>query len=523
MVSSPSLISESRAVPYPPSELLTDVTRNGWSPAQIQLGRALIVVGILLRGAIYFANRSLWGDEASLAVNLVNRSFGQLCQPLDYEQGAPIGFLFIERTAVLLLGRSEFSLRLIPLLSGILLLVLLFTLARRYLSGGMGLAALAMAVFSKSLIHYSVELKQYSSDAMLALLLLCCAMQIHKRLEANGNTGRAIGWFAIVSTTAVWFSHPAVFVLAGAACILAMREYHRGRIIIALQICIATALGGASALIHYFLFARALTHDSYLTTFWASGMMPLYPPLKTMGWFYEEIPKSLEGLFGKSGIALVLLFFGLGCISLWRTDRKNLLALLLAPTLITLCASALHKYPFSDRLIVFLLPPLILLLAAGFEGICHALPHRHVWIAFILLGGLLAEPSVIAVKAAFNPRVKEEMKPALAYLKSHRKNDDAIYINFHGRPAFEYYAHRYGFDPTQVLLGDRPSGQVFLQAELSPFLGRKRVWVLRTNPDDKAEHRLQAALAALGAVEVEQDSYGGVQVSLYDLSGGIVR
>lgn len=60
---------------------------------------------------------------------------------------------------------------------------------------------------------------------------------------------------------------------------------------------------------------------------------------------------------------------------------------------------------------------------------------------------------------------------------------------------------------------------MFVRAELAQFLGRKRVWVLRTNPDDKAEHRLQAALSALGAMEVEQDFSGGVEVSLYDLSG----
>lgn len=201
------------------------------------------------------------------------------------------------------------------------------------------------------------------------------------------------------------------------------------------------------------MFARALTHDNYLTTFWAAGMMPFYPPFKTIGWFCREIPKSLEGLFGKSGIVLTLVFFGMGCITLWRTNQRTLLALLFAPALVTLCASALHKYPFSDRLIVFLLPLLILLLAAGFEGLWRLLPRRRVWIAFVLLGGLLAKPSVIAIKAAFNPRVKEEIRPVLAYLQSHRKPGDAIYINFHGRPAFEYYAPRYGFDTTQAYLG----------------------------------------------------------------------
>src|SRR5690606_12042987 len=61
------------------------------------LSMLVVVLGIVLRLRQYFANRSLWVDEASLALNIINRSFGGLTQPLDYNQGAPVGFLFIEK------------------------------------------------------------------------------------------------------------------------------------------------------------------------------------------------------------------------------------------------------------------------------------------------------------------------------------------------------------------------------------------------------------------------------------------
>ena len=60
----------------------------------------IILFGTLLRLTQYLSNRSLWLDEANLALNIVNRSFLQLLKPLDNNQGAPIGFLMLERSAV---------------------------------------------------------------------------------------------------------------------------------------------------------------------------------------------------------------------------------------------------------------------------------------------------------------------------------------------------------------------------------------------------------------------------------------
>jgi hypothetical protein len=53
-------------------------------------------LGVALRFAQYLANRSLWLDEAFLALNVVQRSFSQLFQPLDDEQVAPIAYLLAE-------------------------------------------------------------------------------------------------------------------------------------------------------------------------------------------------------------------------------------------------------------------------------------------------------------------------------------------------------------------------------------------------------------------------------------------
>jgi len=70
----------------------------------------VIAAGFVFRLSQYVANRSLWGDEGALALNIVNRSFLELAEPLDRNQGAPLGFLFVEKFCSSCLPRSYVAL-----------------------------------------------------------------------------------------------------------------------------------------------------------------------------------------------------------------------------------------------------------------------------------------------------------------------------------------------------------------------------------------------------------------------------
>ena len=108
----------------------------------------IIGFGVTVRCVQYLAHRSLWLDEVSLALNIVPRTFPQLLKPLDYEQGAPLGFLMVEKTIVHMFGSSEYALRFFPLLSGIVSLFIFYAMVKLLLTPEASIIALVLFSFS---------------------------------------------------------------------------------------------------------------------------------------------------------------------------------------------------------------------------------------------------------------------------------------------------------------------------------------------------------------------------------------
>ena len=171
----------------------------------------VIFFGAALRIAQYLSGRSLWLDEALISLNIIHRPFPQLFGTLYYAQGAPSGFLVLERLAVDTFGSSEAALRLVPLLAGIAALPLFFIVARQLLGrAGAGAALVLFAAFEGPVI-YSSDVKQYSGDVCLTLAVTAAGLALVDRPLRR----RALIGLALLGVAAVWFSHAVVFVLAG--------------------------------------------------------------------------------------------------------------------------------------------------------------------------------------------------------------------------------------------------------------------------------------------------------------------
>jgi hypothetical protein len=230
---------------------------------------ALILLGGGLRVAALLSDRCLWIDEAMLALNLVGRSPGQLLGPLDYNQGAPLGFLLAAKLAILCFGESEWALRLVPLAASLAGLAGFAWLARRILPPGAAVLALALFALSPHLITYAGECKQYASDAAVAAGLLAASVGL-----LGGKGGRRWAVLALAGAVAVWCSHPAAFVLGGIGGSLlshAAVARDRGRLVsAALTVgCWLVSFGAC-----YAVCLKQLGGNKYLTGYWADHFLP---------------------------------------------------------------------------------------------------------------------------------------------------------------------------------------------------------------------------------------------------------
>ena len=152
-------------------EVISPVTFSRLVLGFIILGAALRLVRCLL-------NYPMWCDETMLAANLLDRPWTALAQPLAYRQVCPLGFLALEWIAVQFIGFSELSLRLIPVACAIASVPLFYVLARRVLGDRTKATLLAVAIFavSEPPIRYAAEVKPYSADLLVSLVLLYLAV-----------------------------------------------------------------------------------------------------------------------------------------------------------------------------------------------------------------------------------------------------------------------------------------------------------------------------------------------------------
>ena len=178
---------------------------------------AIIGLGIVLRFIFFAAERALFIDEAGVALNIAGRSFAGLSEPLDFAQGAPYGWLLIQKAAVETLGNSERALRLLPQLAGIASLFLFYSVAKQMLSRHAASLALALFAITWPLVNYSSLVKQYSTDVAIGLLLLVAWLHVYRK----GLTAPWLLAYAVLGAAVVWLSHPSVFVLGGIGTVAA--------------------------------------------------------------------------------------------------------------------------------------------------------------------------------------------------------------------------------------------------------------------------------------------------------------
>lgn len=448
---------------------------------------SLMALAALVRFAIFLQSRDLFLDEVNLARNLYERGYSDLLHPLDYEQFAPPLFLWIAKTSSLLFGFSEMALRLFPYLSSIASILLLVYLIDLLLDKKYAIYPLALFAGGYLFLHYGTELKQYSSDFMVTLLLLIAALKSDKHFREKKFL---LAWI-LIGSIAIWLSMPAIFILfaIGVYWLSRVLQTNERKALPAIVFIGSTWL--VQFALYFFLVLKKQIASDYLQNYHAHSF--LYFPGSLSNIIHDL--KVLSGLVGHLGgfttLALACNSFLLviGAMALYQKEKLRSVLFFL-PIASLLLAALLHKYALADRLALFIFPVLFVLLAYGIEMLFRIKNKLIQFVVVIVLSFNVVNHQHFHY--LFQKLEIQEIHYALDEIEGRQpfKEYDSIWVHNGAVPAFIFYTemspkkHKYDglINQADLLSWDADYKQLY--SELS---SGARFWVLLTNyfPDEK--------------------------------------
>jgi hypothetical protein len=305
---------------------------------------------------------------------------------------------------------------------------------------------------------------------------------------------------------AVWFSHPAIFVLAAVGITLLADVLAREPARLPLA---PLGLGAAWLIsfgLSYWLSVRYLTSNAFLNTYWQYAYMPL-PPWSQPRWFADTYLAMLNVSLRRTDMLTAILSLVLvvpGGISLVRR-RWQLALLLLSQFVFVLGAAALQKYPLDDRFLLFLVPSFLFLMAEGAAWIVALLSDWNraaaAFAAAIMIYVVLWAPALAAYRNFRYVTRPWDIRPVMQHLRDHWQPGQAIYVSGGGR-APEYYAARYGLEHAEIVYQTthRIVGWWKFKRQVTRILAKEPVWVVFAHLETPKDDRYVKFLYHTGAV-----------------------
>jgi len=401
---------------------------------------AVVAVGILFRLEIYLDNPSFWLDETYVATQITSRSFSQIFFNyvlLAGQPESPMLFSILAKLSACIFGNHELALRLVPFFSSSVALVLFAFFLKRYCSSGIALLAVSLFSFNTNLIYFAAELKTYSGDVLTAVGLLWFLRwsREEKNVALVLLRGGYVGCLAMLFSNITLFFLPWMGILF--YWMVKKDPSPRFQRLLAAVVC-----SWITVFIYlYFSVYNGMTDNHPLVEMWKDlgGFSP--KPLLSGGWWFWFVERYvvmarflLPGVWAIITLALAL-------IGLSRIAEKDVFwAFCLAgPVDLVLLAAILMKYPFYDRMVLFLAPCFLLCVSEGVKRLWDQRLSRT--LAIVLIPVLLAwGVRVSAVNALNNDEKRiEDNREVLAYLGRYMSPGDQLVFNNEAGFPFMYY------------------------------------------------------------------------------------
>lgn len=462
---------------------------------------------------------SLWVDDAWQA--LVGK-VGSLADVWHIGLTAK-GFSLVLSAWLHIFGLSSWSAQALPFLLGVAAPPLLYAVARRFgLSRVSALLAAGLLLVSPGHMTYSSRVKVYTTDALLALLLLDRG---HRLLTRPFDGRRWIG-LSVACVISLFISSGVAPVAAAAVGAGVLAAFLERRVIPRVAVVCIAGLGAFAAVWWVAIIRPAINpalHDywNYRYIFFNHGL--------SQG-LTDSVSRVTAVSFGFSSLPKVLttvLLVGAACVVLLR--RPAVGVLLVAPTALAYLLAVLQVAPLGDRTDIYLYPSLALLAAIAFQELPFTRPEFAVTAAAVL---------AVAVAATLprpDPYQQEDMRPLAADLRSQLQPGDAVIVYTDAQYALAYYSPwAFQVRPTDlraqafnVLFTNAPGTvDVLAPTDLAGYLrqlrgdlqGHRRVWFIVSHPSADVA-ALQQDFARLGDTAVETVQRPGAELELLHRTG----
>ena len=470
---------------------------------------AFIGVGVILAIYQYIFNRSLWLDESSLARNIISKGFLELLQPLDHNQVAPIGYLWVARFFVVLFGDSELPMRLVSLISFLACIPVLYKLGTKITSDRLvGLTATALFTLNPTAIYFASEVKQYMTDALAILLIL------YSTVSTDFESKKSVHRFGFIGATIILFSNVAIIGLFVSGLYFFYFQIIRKKNLYPL---VAATMWLISFGLYYSFFIHNHPTEDYMVNYWDFAFLPMKPWNKDFWQFLHQVVyllyKNLLDVRGLGLLAIVLT--AITFISGIARRNLRIIFLLIAPIGVHLVLSGLKLYPYFTRLILYQLPLIILLISIGAVVLFRWVNKR-----FMLPYALLLIPVIITATNVYNnfPQQKHEIKNSLTYMQQHIQKNDLIFVYYIAYNPYLYY-QQIGFiyvdNPVQRSQNYRKDSQKYIDL-LDKLEGR--VWMVMTHTFKKSKTvTINYIENKRGGKLLDEQHFYGSDVYLFDI------
>ena len=372
----------------------------------------------------YGYNRSLWHDEASLALNIINDV--NFFQPLLHNQFAPQIFMYITKLNTYIFGCNEMVLRFIPFIFGILSVFMFYFLSKEFLEKKVSIL-LANALFAVNyhIIYYCQEFKQYSTDVFFFMLFLLILSKFDIT-KMNIKSYFAFGVLIIFSTM---ISLPILFLISSWIVMEIIKYKING-----LKKSF-TFIPFFIVLFLYYIFVLSSAKynvDLYNVHFWDSGYIKF-----NLFFMLNMIKNSYNYCFSPNNDALVLFLISFTgwYLIIKRMLNKDIYLLSFISFIFVLVASSVKLYPIDGRAGLFFTPVVLLTVAAVVDKI----KWNYLVLIFILISLSSYNFGYFKSFCYQNVFTYKNVREITRILKEKYVQGDIVIYNIASQPDYEYY------------------------------------------------------------------------------------